>query len=103
MNTLTPSENNIITLLRECISLFSSFKCVYLFGSVLIPGKINNDIDILLIYEEYSDALLDSAETISNTLEQQLGSYIDLTILSEQEEIDTGFLLKLKNRYLKIK
>ena len=103
MNTLTPSQNNVATLLREHISLFSSFKYAYLFGSVLIPGAINNDIDILLIYVDYSDTLLKDLKLISDTLEEKLGLCIDLTVLSEQEESETNFLSKLKNQYLRIK
>lgn len=103
MNTLTPSQNNVVTLLKEHISLFPSFKYVYLFGSVLTPGAINNDIDILLIYVDFSDALLTDMKLISDTLEEKLGLCIDLTVLSEQEVNETNFISKLKNQYLRIK
>ena len=103
MNTLTPSQNNVASLLNEKSSLFSSFKYVYLFGSVLISGAINNDIDILLIYDNYSDRLLTDLKVISDTLEEKLGLYIDLTVLSEEEERETNFISKLKNQYLRIK
>ena len=103
MNTLTPSQNNVASLLKEKSALFSSFKYVYLFGSVLLPGTINNDIDILLIYVDYSDTLLTNLKLISDTLEEKLGLCIDLTVLSEEEERETNFISKLKNQYLKIK
>lgn len=103
MTTSTPLQTNVATLIAEHIYLFSSFKHVYLFGSTLIPGAISNDIDILLIYVDFSDELLTNVKQIAVTLEEKLGLYIDLTVLSEQEEIETYFLLKLKNQYLKIK
>ena len=70
---------------------------------MLTPGAINNDIDILLIYVDFSDALLTDIKLISDTLEEKLGLCIDLTVLSEQEVNETNFMSKLKNQYLRIK
>ena len=37
-------------IIRENIVLFNSFKNVYLFGSILNINKLQNYIDILIIY-----------------------------------------------------
>ena len=103
MNISNHSQNSVTSLLREHISLFSSFERIYLFGSVLVSDIANNDIDILLIYIDYSDKLLDALTSISDCLDKKTGKQIDLTVLSEREEKETNFLAKLKGQYLQIK
>lgn len=103
MNILTRSSNDIPGLVKEHISLFDSFKCVYLFGSSLDPNKIHNDIDILAIYIKYSIKIGYELKKISDELGRASGLYVDLTALSTEEEKDTHFLEKIKPHYLKLK
>ena len=39
------------------IELFKSFKSVYLFGSILNENRSPNDIDLLLVYKDFSNQL----------------------------------------------
>lgn len=103
MSTSTNSNKNIPELIRQHITLFNSFEHVYLFGSALDPGIIPNDIDILVIYTDYSNKIGDDLRLISDKLGLASGVRIDLTALSVEEEIDTAFLEKIKPHYLKLK
>lgn len=104
MCTLTDLDNNgIVTLIRENIALFDLFDGVYLFGSVLDGTKIPNDVDILLIYSAYSDAIIEETKQISYLLEGLTGLAVDLTVLSVEEEKETRFLNRISLRYLKLK
>ena len=103
MNTLTRLSKDIPELIREHIALFDSFEHVYLFGSALNPDVIYNDIDILTIYTEYSSKIGNNLKLISDKLEKASGVFVDLTVLSVEEEKDTAFLEKIKPHYLKIK
>lgn len=89
-------------IIRENIVLFNSFKNVYLFGSILNINKVPNDIDILLIYEKFSSDLIDEINIIRSTLENLSGFFIDLTVLSVEEEKEVKFLKRI-NKYIKIK
>lgn len=103
MNTLTKSNKDIPELIRDHLSLFDSFVHVYLFGSVLEPDITHNDIDILIIYAEYSNKIGNDLRLISSELGRASEMRIDLTALSIEEERDTAFLDKIKPHYLKIK
>ena len=104
MCTLTDLDNNdIVTLICKNIALFDLFDGVYLFGSVLDSTKIPNDVDVLLIYSAYSDAIIEEAKRISHSLESLIGLVIDLTVLSIEEERDTQFLDKISLQYMKLK
>ena len=87
MRTLMDLENNdIVTLICANIGLFDSLDAVYLFGSVLDSTKIPNDLDVLLIYSEYSDVMIEKTKQISYLLEGLTGLGVDLTVLSVEEE-----------------
>ncbi len=104
MGTLTDLDNNrVVTAIRENVTLFDLFDEVYLFGSVLDGTKTPNDVDILLIYSVYSDAIIEEAKRISHSLESLIGSAIDLTVLSIEEERDTRFLDKISLQCMKLK
>lgn len=90
-------------MIKGQIALFDSFESVYLFGSVLDPKAIANDIDILAIYKEYSDKIGSDVKTIPDELEKVSGWPIDLTALSVEEEKDIAFLERIKHRYLRLK
>jgi len=95
-------RNKTEKIIRENIVLFNSFKNVYLFGSILNINKVPNDIDILLIYEKFSNDLIDEINIIRSTLENLSGFFIDLTVLSVEEEKEVNFLKRI-NKYIKIK
>lgn len=95
---MTNIEISMLKLQR----MFSFFNEVYLFGSSLNSNKYPNDIDLLLIYEEYSHKVLDEKEKISENLENLFKKHIDLTILSKTELYETKFLERLNTPYRRI-
>lgn len=106
MNTSAMSETacRTITLIKQHAVLFDAFSEVYLFGSVLDNNRrFAEDVDLLLLYTELTDALIDSAKLIRTTLGQQIGKPIDLTILSFAEEQEVHFVDRLNARYYRIK
>lgn len=89
-------------LLQEKVRLFDPFSRVYLFGSALFSRQAA-DIDILLIYDEYSP---DEVAEYVDSVDKQLSPFLNgvpthFTILSEDELAETGFLARIS--YLKIK
>lgn len=105
MNILMKSKINriVINTVKEHIDLFGFFDSVYLFGSALDVNKTPNDVDLLLIYSEYSNKIHEDLKTISNVLEEACGLPVDLTVLSIEEEKDTEFLKRISSRCLKLK
>lgn len=103
MNLLTKLSKDISELIREHITLFDSFDHVYLFGSALDPSISHNDIDILIIYTEYSVKIGNNLKLISDELGKASGLLIDITALSIEEEKDTAFLERIKPRCMKLK
>lgn len=105
MNTLKNSNatNNISHLINQHIKLFNSFNNIYLFGSILNIEKTPNDIDILLIYSEYSNNIINDLNIICSVFVNLSELPIDLTVLSVEEEKDTKFLKRLNSKYLKLK
>ena len=103
MDTLTNLDRDIPKLVSEHIDLFDSFENVYLFGSILKPEMVLNDVDILAIYLNYSNRINNDILMILDELEKASGLPVDLTVLSVEEEKDTTFLEKIKPYYLKIK
>lgn len=97
------AADNISHLINRHIKLFNSFKNIYLFGSILNVGKTPNDIDILLIYKEYSNNIINDLNIIYSVFANLSELPIDLTVLSVEEEKDAMFLKRLNSRYLKLK
>ena len=102
MDTLTNLDRDIPKLVSEHIDLFDSFENVYLFGLILKPEMVHNDVDILAIYLNYSNRINNDILMILDELEKASGLPVDLTVLSVEEK-DTTFLEKIKPYYLKIK
>ena len=100
---LSKLDNDIIERVRKHIAQFDSFKHVFLFGSALELKIINNDIDILIIYTEYSNKLGNDLILFTNELEKELGMFVDITSLSVEEEKETKFLDRIKSHCLKLK
>ena len=105
MNTSINSStaDNISRLVNRHIKLFSSFKNIFLFGSILNYGKTPNDVDILLIYTEYSTQLMNDLNIICSVFASLSELPIDFTVLSVEEEKNTLFLKRLNSKYLKLK
>lgn len=97
------SKNNIVTLIQSNIALFEKFDKVYLFGSVLDDNKFPNDVDILLIYDEGADEIIDDINSVIISLQNLLDISVDLTVLSAEEEQDTQFLNRISPRYINLK
>lgn len=106
MNILMKSSRqngDIIELVRKHITSFDSFKHVFLFGSTLEPNTINNDIDILIIYAEYSNELENDLMLFSTELERESNMPVDITSLSVEEEKEIKFLDRIKPHCFKLK
>lgn len=78
--------------------LFGFFDEVFLFGSS-ITSTNPNDIDILLIYDEYSPEITNQKSNIEKAFHRKLGSEIPLhfTVLSKKELSETKFLTRIKS------
>ena len=96
-------NNDIIEQVKKHILPFDSFKQVFLFGLALKTNMINNDIDILIIYAEYSNEFGNDLILFSNELEKESGIFIDITSLSVEEEKEIKFLDRIKHHCLKLK
>ena len=96
-------NNYIVELIKHNITLFEQFDRVYLFGSVLDDHQEPNDVDILLIYNQYTTRITEEISRVLSSLENLLSIAIDLTVLSVEEEKDTQFLNRIKPHVLKLK
>lgn len=97
-------NNHIIEKLIANIFLYSRFNNVYLFGSILSNVKINiSDIDMLLIYDLFTNDIVHSVDNIKAKLKDITGYEIHLTVLSTSELNELRFLEKLNSKYLRIK
>lgn len=96
-------NKDILELIKESVSLFNSFEQVYLFGSILKPRVQSNDIDILVIYKEYSKELGNNLRVFSEKIEKAIGMIVDLTALSYEEEKEVAFLERIKTNFLRLK
>lgn len=96
-------KDSVIQKIIYHIKLFESFENVYLFGSIINEKRIPNDIDLLLIYKDFSSRLLIDLDKISTIFDQLYGLYFDLTVLSEYEEDESSFLIRLNSNYLRLK
>lgn len=96
-------KKSILNNLKLKMSLFKNFENVYLFGSVLYEDKAPNDIDILLVYSQYSSDLIRNLNNINSILSKMFAITIDLTVLSLEELKETNFLKKLNFNYIRLK
>lgn len=99
----SPLKDNIIQKIMCHIEYFDLFNNIYLFGSILDEEKYPNDIDLLLIYKNYSNDILIDLDKINHLFDYFYGISFDLTILSEREEQESEFLVRLQPNYLKLK
>ena len=61
-------HNNFVEMVKKHVASLLDVKSVYVFGSVLDSGKTPNDIDILIIYFEYTNATHMEIENFVKTL-----------------------------------
>ena len=91
--------NEFVNLNRDIFFIFSN---VYIFGSIIKNKKYPHDVDLLLIYNNFSDNIINNSNIISSKLQQELNMYVDLTLLNYDELKQTDFLKKIR-KYIKIK
>ncbi|MEM5663011.1 nucleotidyltransferase domain-containing protein [Bacillus cereus group sp. N24] len=96
-------KDSVIQKIIYHIELFESFENVYLFGSIINEKRNPNDIDLLLIYKDFSSRLLIDLDKISTIFNQLYGFSFDLTVLSEHEEDESSFIIRLNSNYLRLK
>ena len=96
-------KDSVIQKIMCHIELFESFENVYLFGSILNEIRPPNDIDLLLIYKDFSIGILTDLDKIISFFACSYGLSFDLTILSEHEEQESNFIIRLALNYLKLK
>ena len=91
-------------LLANSDAIFPFFHQVYLFGSNL-DSDTYDDIDILLVYRNQEN-LFEVSDEVHRALSKLVsifsGTQIDLTVFSEGELEDTGFLGKIE-RHVAVK
>ena len=94
-------HNNFVEMVKKHVASLPDVKSVYVFGSVLDSGKTPNDIDILIIYFEYTNATQMEIENFVKKLEAEINLPIDITALSCEEEREVHFLNRIKSLQLK--
>ena len=94
-------HNNFVEIAKRHSASLRNVKSVYVFGSVLDSNKIPNDIDILIIYCEYTDTTQMEIESFAGKLEAEINLPIDITALSCEEEREVHFLNRIKSLQLK--
>ncbi len=97
------ASNIVAKFIESHEELFERFVNIYIFGSILDKNRISKDVDILLVYEKYSSKVQDDLTVIQTLLEKELGMFVDLTVLSIEEEKEVSFIDRLKNSYQKLK
>lgn len=89
--------------IKGILSLYNTFEQVYLFGSIIKPCIQNNDIDILVIYNKYTEELGKDLALFVKDIEKASGMLVDLTALSIEEEKEVAFLERIKFEFLRLK
>ena len=100
---LIPSGKKVVETITQHMELFDVFEQVYLFESSIEENRVYNDIDILLIYACYSEQVGTAAIEITKQIGQMGEVCVDLTVLSENGDKETGFLQRLGDRYVRLK
>ena len=97
-----------MTLIRNCLldirdETFCFFDEVYLFGSSLERNE-TEDIDLILVYrrgQNLSEVAVARQKVVDALCKRWEGILIDLTILSEAELAQTGFLEGIRHERIK--
>lgn len=94
-------HSNFVETVKKHSALLLNIESVYVFGSVLDSSKTPNDIDILIIYSEYTNATQMEIENFAKKLESEINLPIDITVLSCAEEREVHFLNRIKSLQVK--
>lgn len=89
-------HQSIVNIVKEHLFLLKDIEHAYLFGSVLDANKKPNDIDVLIIYTDYTDKTRKQLQEFAKALESDGGLPVDLTVLSIEEEKEVQFLKRIK-------
>lgn len=89
-------HHSIVNIVKEHLFLLKDIEHAYLFGSVLDANKKPNDIDVLIIYTDYTDKTRKQLQEFAKALESDIGLPVDLTVLSIEEEKEVQFLKRIK-------
>ncbi len=105
MRLLTNSEiiKKIKVVIEKNTDLFMDFEEVYIFGSVVSEKEFPNDIDLLLIYDDYKTDMSNEIKSIQLQVEKNINIQVDLTVLSKAEIDETCFLSRLQYKYIRAK
>ena len=95
-------NNTILQKLKKEANIYETFNEVYIYGSILKKRQAN-DIDILIIYTNYSYKLKKDLKSFERVLVQLINLPIDITALSKSEEHDVKFIKRLNNHYIVLK
>ena len=82
--------------------ILSNNEKIYVFGSILKKEHYVNDIDLLFVYLEEFDNMVECSNALAELIEQYLQKPVDLTVLSKTELKETSFLRRLNNNYIRI-
>lgn len=93
----------IIRNLEKEMNIYKTFNKVYIFGSFLNNTNPSNDIDILIIYKDYSNEFRNDLNTFKQNLSKLINLPLDVNALSEKEESEFNFITRLNNNYLELK
>lgn len=96
-------KSKITQLILHHIELFDSFDNVYLFGSLVKDANEPEDVDLLLLYNEYSNKILFKIDKICTVFMELYQLTFDITVLSKNEEAEIDFISKLHLNHLKLK
>ena len=89
-------HQSIVNIVKEHLFLLKDIEHAYLFGSVLDANKKPNDIDVLIIYSDYTDKIRKQLQEFAKALKSDSGLPVDLTVLSYEEEKEVQFLKRFK-------
>lgn len=106
MNTIVmyiKLNSDTLQNLKNKMNIYETFIKVYIFGSFLNDQVYSNDIDILIIYKDYSQEFVMDLDKFKIELKQLINLPLDLNALSEKEEKDIKFIKRLNNNYLVLK
>ena len=95
------NKADVVDCINKNMNLFEKFSKIFLFGSILNKIKFD-DVDMILVYDTTVDleTIQKSRKNILN-LFSDLNIYLDLTILSEKELIESKVLSKITYKRIK--
>ncbi len=99
-------NSNYLYKILKIKNIANSYKCfekAYVFGSILDYRKCPNDIDIVIIYSNYSSELKRNIDNFKKEVRLLMNLPVDVIALSISEENEVNFIKRLKFKYIKLK